>query len=154
MQNTVLVIVKTARHRYAVRRDEVIDIKIVQPGQAIQFDSSSGHECIGVELGPLLDPADRSVVKRQRALVVQLRRRPIALLVDEVETFLEHTDSLPLPGLLRDRLGAPWAVGALLLGGELIVQLDLRAVARSALRMSADQDNFVDLDLTGTYRER
>jgi hypothetical protein len=38
-----------------------------------------------------------------------------------------------LPTLLRERLQQPWAVGALVLDDDLIVKLDLRAVARSAM---------------------
>jgi chemotaxis signal transduction protein len=88
---------------------------------------------MGVELGQLLDPADRSAHVRRRALIVPLRRRYIALLVDYVDSFLERTASVPLPALLHGRLRQPWAVGALQYDDDLIVQIDLRAVARSAL---------------------
>lgn len=131
--NTLLLVVKTARHRYVVRRDELLDIKIVQVDRAPRPDSASASEYLGFELGPLLDPGDRSGAKRQRALIVPMRRRTIALFVDDIETFLEHTSCLPLPGLLRERLQKPWVAGALTLGDDLVLQLDLRAVARSAL---------------------
>jgi len=62
-----------------------------------------------------------------------MRRRYVALLVDYIETFLERASSMPLPALLREKLRQPWAVGALLVDDELIVEIDLRAVARSAL---------------------
>jgi hypothetical protein len=62
-----------------------------------------------------------------------LRRRYVALLVDAVDTFLERAAGVPLPALLRDRLQQPWAIGALALDDDLIVKIDLRAVARSAM---------------------
>ena len=123
--NTMLLVVKTARHRYAVRRDELLDIRIAQGAFAPEYP--------GFELGPVLDPGDRSGAKRWRALIVPMRRRTIALYIDDIETFLEHASCLPLPGLLRERLQQPWVVGALMLGDDPVLQLDLRAVARSAL---------------------
>lgn len=131
MTINLLMIVKTAQRRYAVRRDELIDVRMAQPGDIL-------HES-GFELGPLLDPADRSTLQRHRALIVPLRRRSVALLVDQIETFLEHADSQPLPALLHTRLRQPWAVGALALDDGLVVQLDLRAVARSALASLSNQ---------------
>jgi hypothetical protein len=65
--------------------------------------------------------------------MTRLRRRYIALLVDYVEDFFEQARSVPLPALMRAQLREPWATGALMLDDDLIVQLDLRAVARSAL---------------------
>jgi hypothetical protein len=72
-------------------------------------------------------------------LIVPLRRRYVALLVDYVDTFLERAASVPLPTLLRERLQQPWAVGALVLDDDLIVKLDLRAVARSAMHHYAGE---------------
>jgi hypothetical protein len=132
MAEALLLIVKTARRRYVVRRDDLTDIKLVVGADALageRFD----RPVLGAELGPLLDPADHSTLPRRRALIVPLRRRYIALLVDYVEDFLERTQSAPLPALLRERLSQHWAVGALAVENDLIVQLDLRAVARSVL---------------------
>ena len=131
--NAVLILVKTARHRYAVRRDQLLDIKIAQSGHAPLSEVSPEQGYSSVELGPLLDPADCSSARRQRALVVSAPRRPIAFLVDEVEAFLEHASCLPLPTLLGNRLQKPWAVGALILDDAVVLQLDLHAVAHSAL---------------------
>jgi hypothetical protein len=133
MAANVLMIVKTAQRRYAIRRDDLLDVKMAQAGGMFQVEDSSDRPYLGFELGPLLDPADRSSLKRRRALIVPLRRRYIALMVDYIETFLEQADSSPLPALLRERLIQPWAIGALILEDDLVVQLDLRAVARSAL---------------------
>jgi hypothetical protein len=132
MPTDLMLIVRTARHRYAVRRDDVMEIKLVADVAAMPRDER-GQPYIGFELGRLLDPADRSQLRRRRALVVPLRRRKIALLADEVDSFQEHTQTVALPELLDARLSQPWAIGALMLDDEVIVQIDLLAVARSAL---------------------
>lgn len=137
MSSHLTLIVQTARRRYAVRRDEVQDIKLIAGAGDLPSDDQ-GRVCVGVELGPLLDPDDRSTLARHRALVVPLRRGLVALLADRVESFHENARIEALPDLLAARLHPPWATGALLLDSELIVQLDLRAVARSALDLRAD----------------
>jgi hypothetical protein len=132
MPNTTTVIVRTALRRYAIQRDDVTEIVLVTNPVEMQ-SSYLGRPCVGVELGSLLDPADRSTIRRQRALLVPMRRRYVALLVDYIDTFLERAICVPLPPLLRERLREPWAIGALELENDVIVQLDLRAVARSIL---------------------
>ena len=133
MPTDLLLIVRTARHRYAVRRDDLTEIKLVADASTLLRGDGRGHACIGVELGPLLDPADRTNLARRRALVVPLRRRKVALLADRIDSFHEQARAVMLPELIRARLAQPWAIGALLLDDEVIVQIDLRAVARSAL---------------------
>jgi hypothetical protein len=133
MANNVLLIVRTALRRYAVRHEDLFDVKLVADPSDLHAGGLFERACVGIELGPLLDPSDQSRLFRRRALIVPLRRRYVALLVDYVDTFLERATSVPLPALLRERLGQPWAVGALALDDDLIVTLDLRAVARSAM---------------------
>ena len=137
MPTNLMLIVRTAWRRYAVRRDDVIEIKLVPDATTMPCDER-GQPYVGFELGMLLDPTDRSELTRRRALVVPLRRRKIALLADRVDSFQEHTQIIALPTLLGARLSQPWAVGALLLDGEVIVQIDLLAVARSALARSSN----------------
>jgi chemotaxis signal transduction protein len=132
-------LVRTARHRYAVRRSDLMEIKLVADASAMPSDGR-GNPYIGVELGPLLDPADRSGLTRRRALVVPLRRRMVALLADQVETFQEHQQIVAIPELIGAQLSEPWAIGALVLDNEVIVQLDLRAVARSAMARSSSDN--------------
>ena len=129
---SLMLIVRTARRRYAIRRDDVTEIALVPDASDMPRDER-GQPYIGVELGPLIDREDRSALVRRRALVVPMRRRKVALLTDFVESFHEQTQSFELPKLLGARLSLPWAIGALLLDDEVIVQLDLRAVARSVL---------------------
>jgi len=133
MASDVLLVVRTAQCRYAVRHDDLFEVKLIADPADLRAGGLFNRPCIGVELGPLLDPSDRSALTRRRALIVPLRRRYVALLVDNIDTFLERTASLPLPALLRERLQQPWAIGALAVDDELIVKLDLRAVARSAM---------------------
>jgi hypothetical protein len=133
MASNVLLIVRTALCRYAVRHDDLFEVKLITDATELRAGGLYDRPCIGVELGSLLDPSDQSSLVRRRALIVPLRRRYVALLVDYVDTFLEQAASLPLPALLRERLQQPWAIGALALDDDLIVKLDLRAVARSAM---------------------
>jgi hypothetical protein len=133
MAPAMLLIVRTPLRRYVVRRDDVFDIKLIPGPEALADNMLFDRPVVGVELGMLLDPADRGGLTRRRALLVPLLRRYVALLVDNVDAFLEQVQCVPLPPLLSARLGQPWAVGALALEDELLVQLDLRAIARSVL---------------------
>jgi hypothetical protein len=133
MPSDVLLIVRTALCRYAVHHNDLFEVKLIADPAELRAGGLYNRPCLGVELGPLLDPSDQSKLIRRRALIVPLRRRYVALLVDYVDTFLERAASLPLPALLRERLQQPSASGALALDDDLIVKLDLRAVARSAM---------------------
>jgi hypothetical protein len=128
-----LLIVRNERRRYAVRRDDLESVRLIAGPVDLAGSDRNGRAPIGVELGAVLEGAAPVERARRHALTVLLRRRSIMLLVDEVEDFLEHPAVHPIPALLRDRLREPWAVGALLLGEEIVVQIDLRAVARSIL---------------------
>jgi chemotaxis signal transduction protein len=139
MPTNLMLIVRTARRRYAVWRDDVMEIKLVADATMMPRDER-GQPYVGFELGQLLDPTDRSELRRRRALVVSLRRRKVALLADRVESFQEHALVTALPELLGARLREPWAIGALVLDDEVIVQIDLRAVARSALSHSLNNN--------------
>jgi hypothetical protein len=127
-----LLIVRTEQRRYAVRRDDLESVRLIAGPVELAGPDRNGRAPISVELGAVLEGA-APTGRARRALTVLLRRRSIILLVDEVEDFLEHPVVQPIPALLRDRLREPWAVGALLLGAAIVVQIDLRAVARSIL---------------------
>lgn len=137
-----LLIVRTARHRYAVRSADMAGMKMLLDPSVLDSSGFQDRPCVAAELGPLLDPADQSAMRRRHALLVPLRRRYVALLVDTVETFLEHGGGAQLPMLLREQLRQPWAVGVLLVDTIPIIQIDLRAVARSVLLVAqADSDH-------------
>src|SRR5215212_944296 len=119
MASDILLVVRTALSRYAVRHDDVFEVKLIADPAELQAGRLFDRPCIGVELGPLLDPSDQSMLTRRRALIVPLRRRYVALLVDYVDSFLEHATNVPLPTLLHERLQQPWAIGALALDEDL-----------------------------------
>jgi chemotaxis signal transduction protein len=128
----MLLIIRTAQHRYIVRREDVATLRAMMRGDDGRREDAD-PSVIAVELGPLIDPADVSTVQRRHALIIPLRRRNIALLVDAVDTIVEYADVQPLPPLLRERLREPWTTGVLLINDQPVVQLDVRAIARSVL---------------------
>src|SRR6266540_2325958 len=83
MLSDMTLIVRTARHRYAVRRDDVSEIKLVADASVMANDEG-GRPYLGIELGPLLDPEDRSSLARRRALIIPLRRRLVDMLPGQV----------------------------------------------------------------------
>ena len=52
MLSDMTLIVRTARHRYAVRRDDVSEIKLVADASVMANDEG-GRPYLGIELGPL-----------------------------------------------------------------------------------------------------
>lgn len=140
MATGMLLVIQTARRRYVVRQDDLMAIVAIARAEELAQAHRFDRPCVGVELGPLLDPKDQSNQLRRHALMVPLRRRYVALLVDKVETFLENRHPVPLPALLRARLREPWATGALVTDEDPIVELDLRAIARSVLSSQSHQN--------------
>src|SRR5437660_10204929 len=106
MPNDLILIVCTARHRYAVRRADLSEIKLVANASDMPNDER-GRPWVAVELGALLDPDDHSPLTRRRALLVPLRRRRVALLADRIESFQEQSQIVALPTLLGARLSQP-----------------------------------------------
>ena len=132
MSASALIILRTAQHRYAARHSDLAELRQVRDAAVLETVGGD-RPCVCVELGAFLDPADISTQTRRHALLIPLRRRYVALLVDAVEAFLEYDRSEPLPGLLQQHLTQPWAVGVLNYNDIPIVQLDVRAIARSVL---------------------
>ncbi|HMP39981.1 MAG TPA: hypothetical protein PKA05_06335 [Roseiflexaceae bacterium] len=129
MPAETLLLVRTGHRRYACRYSDLHEIRAV----AHTDDLLQSQTTLPVELGVLLDPADHSAQMRRHALLVPLRRRMIALLVDTVETFIEAADLLPLPPLIMRHLQQPWAIGVIIDTTAPVVVLDARAIARSIL---------------------
>ncbi len=129
----MLLIVRTTRHRYVVRREDVATLRAINRRTGNVRETDEDQSVIMVELGTLLDPEDVSEMQRRHALIVPLRRRTIALLVDAVDNLVDHAAVQPLPPLLHQRLHEPWATGVLLMDEHPVVQLDVRAIARSVL---------------------
>lgn len=136
MTNAILLLVWTPHRRYIVQRDDVHDIRLVSyPAEPLTTVSES-RPWISAELGTLLDPSDQSTNTKWHALIVPLRRREIALFVTQVELLDTAPPIEPLPALLREHLRQPWATGVLNLDNDVIVQLDLRAIARTVLALN------------------
>ncbi|HEU4322254.1 MAG TPA: hypothetical protein VFS21_03810 [Roseiflexaceae bacterium] len=134
MSNTSsILIASTARHRYAFSRGDVMSIRIAAADSGLAGLDERGQPFISVELGPMLIADDHSSLPRLRALVVPMRRRSIALLVDQIDQAPADARVLPLPDLLRTRLTQPWATGVVVYQDALVVQIDLRAIVRSVL---------------------
>lgn len=133
-----MLLANTGLHRYVVRQDDIIELRLIPDPNNLPVDDR-GKPYLGVELGEMLDPNDRSTQPRRHALVVAMRRRLIALLVDSIDSLPEDLVPVPLPSLLQARLANPWVVGAVVLDDSVVVELDLRAIARSVLSPRSTQ---------------
>jgi hypothetical protein len=129
----VIVIVSTARRRYAIRREDVVGMQLVAGPADLEELGTPERPALPVELCELLEPEARSQPGRRHGLVVPIRRRPVVFLVDRVEGAAEDALVQPLPALIARRLEQPWALGALEHEGELVVLIDLRSLARSVM---------------------
>lgn len=137
-----LLIIQTARHHYAMRRRDIASMRLIADRAQLRAPGAFDRPCLDIELGPLLDPADQSTKQRRHALVVPLRRRYVAFLVDTIDTFVDAEAAEPLPPLLSEHLQQPWSIGVLRHSGQLVVLLDIVAIARSAvLSLPSATDN-------------
>ncbi|MCX7790630.1 MAG: chemotaxis protein CheW [Chloroflexaceae bacterium] len=116
--------VHTGRRRYFVPRDHVDQLGTAPPPTVNQ---SHGRPLLARDLGPLLDPADDGAPGRQ-ALTVLLRRRTVVLRVQRIESLASVTVH-PLAPLLRQRLRAPWLLGAVITDDQPVLVLDVRRIA-------------------------
>jgi chemotaxis signal transduction protein len=133
----MLVIIRTATRRYAIRRDDLTAMQVITSAQDLEGLSTVERPAIAVDLGALLDPADQSADGRKHGLVVPLRRRPIVFLVERVEQAIEQPIIQQLPALIHACLRERWAVGVLNFEDHLLILLDLRAIARSIMAQRA-----------------
>ncbi|MGQ9925594.1 MAG: chemotaxis protein CheW [Chloroflexaceae bacterium] len=116
--------VQTARRRYFVPRSHVDQVGIAPPPNASE---AHGRPLLARDLGPLLDHEDSGAPGRQ-ALTVLLRRRTVVLRVQRIEN-LESVTVHPLAPLLRQRLRAPWVLGAVIRDDQPVLVLDVRRIA-------------------------
>lgn len=128
-----ILLVRTAQQLYAIRRSDVLSIRLITSDHDLCLEDQRGRPCDHAELSVLMGLAETERPTRWQALIVPFRRRMVALLVESVELLEDSPTIVPLPDLLRMRLREPWANGALLVDGQVIVQLDLRALAMSAV---------------------
>lgn len=124
----LLLDVRTAVRRYLVPRAHIDHLAQV----ASDVAPASGRRSAAFvcrELGPLLDPADSGWIGRRHALTVELRRRTVALLVERAEGLERYEVVQPLGPMLARRLARPWVLGAVSVGDEPVLVLDLRRIA-------------------------
>lgn len=127
----MVVVVKTAGARYAIRRADVFSMCLVSGDEDLRALGTPERPALPVELGALLRDGDTSAPGRRHGLVVPLRRRPIVFLVERVDQMIEQAPIRSLPQLITRHLREPWAIGVLEIADELTLLIDLRAVARS-----------------------
>jgi chemotaxis signal transduction protein len=137
MYGDLLLLVHTATHTYVARREQIHRLHLVSYELELATTDERGRPIVPSDLGPLLDAEDMGSDGRAHALIVQLRRRSVAFLVERVDdlrieaplTELLH----PLPPLLARRLARPWFMGVLLWHDEPCLVLDLRQIAQDVI---------------------
>jgi hypothetical protein len=127
-EGMLLLEVFTCARRYLVPRMHLERLVQVAPDRPPVPDAG-GRPLISRELGPLLDPAALAPPGRRHALIVTLRRRSVALLVERAENLTAPGVVQPLGPLLAHRLARPWVLGAVLIEAIPVIVLDLRCIA-------------------------
>lgn len=133
---SLLLTIRTTLHHYLVRRDQMLEIRLITSVADLERPDERGRPLISAELGKLLDPADLRSQARRHALIVPTRRRGVALLVERVEDFSHQNAAAmqPLAPLLRQRLTRPWFLGSVVGDDDTpVLVLDLRQIAQDVL---------------------
>jgi chemotaxis signal transduction protein len=136
----MLLLVYTALHQYAIRRDDLAAIRVIAGQADLDQLGSRDRPAMPIGLGELLDPHDHARQTRQHGLIVPLRRRPLVFLVERVEQTIEAPIIHPIPVLIAKHLRDTWAVGVIEINQMLTILLDLRAIARSILAQRSIAD--------------
>ncbi len=124
----LLLEVLAAGRRYYVPCAHIDGLELLRPNTPPAHDKR-GRPRVVRSLAPLLCPSDPLGPAPQQALVVRLRRRSVALLVDRVEQLAHDLAVQPLGPLLARSPAAPWVLGAVATDLAPILVLDLRRIA-------------------------
>jgi chemotaxis signal transduction protein len=139
----VLLAIETAHHRYLVRRELIRGMRTVASTADLERPDERGRPVVGRELGPLLDATDQPQRARRHALLVPLRRRSVALLVERVAETIHCTDPAaelhPLPPLLARSLAHEWIDGVLLRDTQPVLVLNVWRIAQHVLRQTKQE---------------
>jgi hypothetical protein len=137
----LLLTVVTPNHRYIVRRDQMLGIRIIANTSDLERPDERGKPVIGTELGPLLDPHDTGKTSpRQHALIVPTRRWSVALMVERVDdVHLADVQMQKLPSIIAKNIQRPWFLGILMHNDVLMLVLDLRQIAQDVLIMKSEE---------------
>ncbi len=127
-EGSLLLEVYTSTRRYLAPRGH-LDYLAQVSAEAPPATDAGGRPLIVRELGPLLDPLDLGSPGRRHALIVTLRRRSVALLVERAEALAAPGAVQPLGPLLERRLARPWLIGAVVIDETPVMVLDLRRIA-------------------------
>lgn len=133
----LLLTVMTTKHQYIVRRDQILELRLVTDEADLKRPDERGKPIISGELGTLLDPEDVPMTPRRHAIIVPTRRRSIALLVDRIENVqMTAEDSMQkLPALFLRNLSRPWFLGVMVQEDTPVLVLDLRQIAQDVMLM-------------------
>jgi chemotaxis signal transduction protein len=137
MYEHLLLTVSTARHRYIVRRDQIGELRTVKSQADLEQPDDRGRSILHVDMGQILDPQDATRYARCHALVIPMRRRSVALLIERIEdasTTYETLETVQtLPPLLAARLAYAWFSGVVIRDDIPLLVLDVRQIARDML---------------------
>lgn len=123
---SLLIELRAGGHRYFAPHDQVASLTMFDPGAPPAHDER-GVPLVARSLAELLGPP--TLGQARQALIVRLRRRAVALLVERVERLADDLPVQQLPTLLRRRLTAPWVLGVVAADEAPILVLDLRRIA-------------------------
>jgi hypothetical protein len=121
--------VRAGTRRYAISPAQVDHLGMIDPAGAPT--DQRGRPLICRELGALLGDAGEVGPGRRPAITVSLRRRSVALLVDDVDSLSDDGPlaAHPLSPLIARHLTWPWFLGAVSYKGVPLLLLDLRRIA-------------------------
>jgi hypothetical protein len=129
--------------RFIVRRDHVRELRLISDEADLERPDERGKTPISCELNALLAGHTHHSIARRHALIVQLRRRSVALLIDRIEDARPTAEweayLHPLPSLLARRLARPWFLGVLMRDEIPLLVLDLRQIAQDVLLQRQQQ---------------
>ena len=125
-------LIRIAHQRYAVAAHDLAGVQRIAPADTADSLHTSDLAPLSCELSALL-ATGQEVQPGRHALLVPLAGEIVALLVTEVEDLVESATALALPPLLRHNMRQSWSSGVLWYGEEIVVILDARAIASSAL---------------------
>lgn len=131
----LLLTIRATPDRYIVWRDHVLEMRQITSSEDLARPDERGRSLLTSNLGRLLNPGYAPGHPHRHALIVSMRRRSVAFLVERVEDFLVETVAMvqPLPPLLARRLARPWFLGVMVYEDTPLLVLDLRHIAHDLL---------------------
>jgi hypothetical protein len=139
---TDLLIVCTSQQRYAVRRDQLLGLRMIITAEDMERPDDRGKPVNSMDLGEVLGINSQATHHHRHALVVPSRRRSVLLLVDRVEHLCAAMEERlhPFPRLLRHQVARPWFLGVLIEPDAMpVLVLDVRQIAQDILMKTRSQ---------------